>query len=237
MPADVPSPTHPTFLPEDALMLRNVMLLALLSVFAVGPGAIAADLPLVFEDNFEKGADGWQPTDATAWKIAETDRGKVYNQFKNSKYKPPHRSPLNISLVKNVSVGDFELNVKVQSTNSKAGAHRDMCLFFNYVDPAHFYYVHLGHKPDPNSSQIMIVNDAARKMITKNESPGIPWDDGWHNVKIVRRTADGTIEIYFDNMDKPVMTATDKTFTSGQVGIGSFDDNGNWDDFKLRGKK
>ncbi len=218
-------------------MLRYVMLLALLSVFAVGGGAIAADLPLVFEDDFEKGADGWQPTDAAAWKIAETDDGKVYNQFKNSNYKPPHRSPLNISLVKDVSVGDFTLNVKVQSTNKGAGAHRDMCLFFNYVDSAHFYYVHLGHRPDPHSSQIMIVNDAPRKMITNNKSPGIPWDDDWHNVKIVRRTADGTIEIYFDNMDKPVMTAVDKTFTSGQVGIGSFDDNGNWDDFKLRGKK
>jgi len=221
-------------------MLRYVMLLAALLMFAVVSQATAADasdLPLVFEDDFEKGAGRWEPTDAAAWKIVETDRGKVYNQFKNSNYKPPHRSPLNISLVKGVSVGDFTLTVKVQSTNSKAGAHRDMCLFFNYVDPAHFYYVHLGHRPDPHSSQIMIVNDAPRKMITKNESPGIPWDDGWHNVKIVRRTADGTIEIYFDDMDKPVMKAVDKTFTSGQVGIGSFDDNGNWDDFKLHAKK
>ena len=31
------------------------------------------------------------------------------------------------------------------------------------------------------------------------------------------------------------MTAQDKTFTWGQVGIGTFDDNGNWDDFTLRG--
>ena len=60
-------------------------------------------------------------------------------------------------------VGDFVLTVKVQSTNSEAGAHRDMCLFFNYQDPAHFYYVHLGKRPDPHSSQIMIVNDAPRE--------------------------------------------------------------------------
>jgi hypothetical protein len=54
-------------------------------------------------------------------------------------------------------------------------------------------------------------------------------------VKIVRRVNDGTIEIYFDDMRKPVMTAVDKTFKHGQVGIGSFDDNGNWDDLKLFG--
>jgi hypothetical protein len=129
------------------------------------------------------------------------------------------------------------LTVKVQSTNKGAGAHRDMCLFFNYQDPAHFYYVHLGLRPDPNSSQIMIVNGAPRVMITKNKTPGVPWDDEWHQVKIVRKVDDGTIEVYFDDMQKPMMIAADKTFTWGQVGLGSFDDNGNWDDFKLCGTK
>ena len=194
-------------------------------------------LPLVFADDFEKGAGHWQPTDAKAWKILQTDRGKVYNQFTNSKYRAPYRSPYNISLVKDVLVGDFILTVKVQSTNTKAGAHRDMCLFWGYQDPAHFYYVHLGKRPDPHSSQVMIVNGAPRVMITKNKTPGVPWDDGWHDVKIVRKTADGTIEVYFDDMNKPMMVAQDKTFAWGQVGLGSFDDNGNWDDFKLYGVK
>ena len=134
-------------------------------------------------------------------------------------------------------VGDFVLTVKVKSTNTTAGGHRDMCLFFNWRDPANFYYVHLGKRPDPHSSQIMIVDDAPRKMITKNKSPGIPWDNEWHDVKIVRDTKSGTIEIYFDDMDKPMMIAEDKTFTTGRVGLGSFDDNGCWVDFKLYGKK
>lgn len=225
-------------------MLRSLTLLALALVAALailaGVPAVAADkcdLPVVFEDDFEKGADRWQPTDPSAWRIVETDRGKVYNQFKTSDYEPPHRSPFNVSLVKDVTVGDFVLTVKVQSTNKGAGAHRDMCLFFHYQDPAHFYYVHLGLRPDPHSSQIMIVNDAPRVMITKNESPGVPWDDEWHQVKIVRKVDSGAIEIYFDDMNKPMMVAEDKTFTWGQVGIGSFDDHGNWDDFKLLGKK
>jgi len=224
-------------------MLRYLTILGLglmiLSGLSAAPaiGAEKPDLPLVFEDDFEKGADRWQPTDAEAWRIVQTDKGKVYNQFKTSKYKPPYRSPYNISLVKDVVVSDFVLTAKVQSTHKDAGAHRDMCIFFNYQDPAHFYYVHLGQRPDPHSSQIMIVNDAARVMITKNKSPGVPWDDEWHQVKVVRRTADGAIEIYFDDMNKPMMIASDKTFTWGQVGIGSFDDNGNWDDFKLHGAK
>ncbi len=83
----------------------------------------------------------------------------------------------------------------------------------------------------------MRVDGAPRVMITENQSPGIPWTDNWHKVKVVRRVADGTIEIYFDDMARPVMTATDKTFTWGQVGLGSFDDRGNWDQVKLFGVK
>jgi hypothetical protein len=48
---------------------------------------------------------------------------------------------------------------------------------------------------------------------------------------------DGKIEIYFDDMKTPIMTATDKTFTWGQVGVGSFDDSGNWRNVMLRGTK
>ncbi len=45
--------------------------------------------------------------------------------------------------------------------------------------------------------------------------------------------SDGTIEVYFDDMKTPVMTATDKTFAWGRVGLGTFDDTGDWDDVKL----
>jgi hypothetical protein len=226
-------------LEEDGVVVRFLMMLVV--VVGASAGWVLADdassLPRVFTDDFERGADRWQPTDPGAWRIVESDRGKVYNQFQQSDYQPPHRSPYNISLLKDILLSDFELTVDLQSTNVKAGNHRDMCVFFGYQDPAHFYYVHLGQRPDPHSSQIMRVDDAPRVMITKNQTPGIPWTEGWHRVKVVRRTDDGTIEVYFDDMDKPVMVAQDKTFTWGQVGIGSFDDHGNWDHFQLNGKR
>jgi hypothetical protein len=134
-------------------------------------------------------------------------------------------------------VTDFELTARVQNTNSTAGPHRDLCIFWDYQSPSHFYYVHLGAKPDPHACQIFIVNDAPRTMITERQAKGTPWTDGWHKVKVVRRVEDGTMEVYFDDMQKPYMTARDKTFASGQVGIGTFDDHGNFDDVVLRGKR
>jgi hypothetical protein len=195
------------------------------------------ELPLVFEENFEKGADSWQPSDAKGWEVKKTDKGQVYSQHKKqSDYKPPHRSPLNFSLRKDAVVGDFVLTAKVLSTHPDYG-HRDACLFFGYLDPAHFYYVHLGKQTDDHANQIFIVNGKDREKISTKTSSGTNWDDKWHNVKIVRRVEDGAIEVYFDDMQTPVMTASDKTFTSGQVGIGSFDDTSDWDDVVLRGVK
>ncbi len=215
------------------------MLPLLLSLLvAAAPPTTAADtqLPKVFEDDFEQGTGNWQPTDPDAWRLRKTASGTVYSQFKKkSNYEPPFRSPYNMSLVQNVRVTDFVLDAKVQSTHEDYN-HRDICLFFGYQDPAHFYYVHLGKKTDDHANQIFIVNGAPRTKISTKTTPGTGWDDQWHHVRIVRRTDDGTIQVYFDDMQQPIMTAKDRNFLWGRVGVGSFDDTGDWDEVQLRGR-
>ena len=191
-----------------------------------------SSFPLVCQDGFERGARDWQPTDLNAWRIIEQGGNHVYSLHRQSKYQPPHRSPHNISLLKDQIVGDFELYAKVLTTARDYG-HRSMCLFFGYQDPAHFYYVHLGQETDDHANQIFIVNDAPRIKISTKTSAGTPWDGNWHQVRIVRKVQSGLVEVYWDDMSNPVMTATDKTYAWGQIGLGSFDDTGNWDDIQL----
>ncbi|MCB1066369.1 MAG: hypothetical protein KDN20_26055, partial [Verrucomicrobiae bacterium] len=197
------------------------------------------DLPVLFTDDFSGAAtDDWQPTDPKAWKITKlADGNAVFENIGGSKYEPPHRSPFNIALRKDLFIGDFVLTAKVM-TKQTSRAHRDMCLFFGYQDPAHFYYVHLGEKTDDHANQIFIVNDAPRIKISEKASAGTPWkDETWHQVKVVREAASGLIEIYFDDMETPTHVAHDKNFTWGQIGIGTFDDKGLWDNVELRGVK
>jgi hypothetical protein len=193
------------------------------------------DWPILLKEDFEKGAERWQPKDPAGWKVEKTDKGHVYHQFKKqSSYKPPHRSPYHISLIKDLRVGSFQFDARVKSTIPDYG-HRDVCIYFGYQDPAHFYYVHLGKKMDDHANQIFIVNSADRKKISTKTTPGTNWTDDWHEVRIIRDADSGKIEVFFDDMKTPAMTATDKTFTWGQVGIGSFDDTAMWDDIVLRG--
>jgi hypothetical protein len=200
-------------------------------------------LPILFEENFEKGMDRWKTTDPPGekpvWQIIDVgDKQKhVLRVTGPSKYQPPHRSPHSIALIKDLKVGDFDITARVQNTNKTAGAHRDLCIFWGYQDPSHFYYVHFGAKADPHACQIFIVNDAPRKMITVDQAKGTPWTDGWHKLRVVRNVDDGTMKVYFDDMKKPFMTAKDKTFGAGLVGIGTFDDHGHFDDIIVRGEK
>jgi hypothetical protein len=194
-------------------------------------------MPLVLEESFEKGdAERWQPSDASAWKVVEEGDNHVYSLVKDCKYSPPVRSPNNFSLVKEVTVSDFVMEVRMKSTEPEYG-HRDMCVFFGYQDASHFYYVHLGSKADAHANSIFIVNGEPRVSIAEERTTGTKWDDEYHTVRVVRDVKTGKINVFFDDMKKPVMVATDKTFTWGRVGVGSFDDTGNFDDVRLWGVK
>jgi hypothetical protein len=221
----------------------SICIACLLLILAAGTTLLAlkpagAGLPepmsLVFRDDFAQGDEHWQPTDPAAWKIESIDDLSIYRRVSASKYQPKFRSPYNIALVRDVFVGDFQLDVKLRSTKRDYD-HRDLCLIFGYQDPDHFYYVHFGKKTDDHANQIFIVNGAARVKISTQTTAGTPWDDAWHQARVVRNAADGTIEVYFDDLEKPTMTAKDTTFTWGQVGVGSFDDTGDFDVFELRG--
>ena len=192
-------------------------------------------MPLVFSDDFEKGRGNWETTDDASWVLNEEGGNKTFGLNKRiSDYKPAVRSPHNIALIKGVQVADFVLTFRVRSTKD-TGNHRDCCAFFGHQDPQHFYYVHLGAKPDPASGQIMIVNAEPRRPLTENKAE-VAWNDKWHTVKVVRDSTAGTIEVFFDDMKKPHLTATDKSFGKGRVGIGSFDDMNDFDDVRLFGR-
>lgn len=225
------------------MSIRWLLFVAVVLVLFGAQSVAKADeqLPLVLKEDFENGFTRWQtsdPKDAkVTWQIIDIGAkgNHAFRTTGKSIYKPKYRSPLNIALLKDVKVTDFDLTVRVQNTNKKAKGHRDLCIFWGYQDPNHFYYVHMGSVPDPHACQIFIVNGAERKMITVDQAKGTDWDDEWHNAKVVRRVDTGMMEVYFNDMKKPYMTAKDKTFTWGQVGLGTFDDHGNFDDFELRG--
>lgn len=193
-------------------------------------------MPLLFEDDFEDGTmDGWEPTDPDAWRVVEEGGTHLLSLHAESDYEPPVRSPYNYALIEGLQVSDFVLEARVKSTSEQYG-HRDVCLFYHWQDPSHFYYTHLAPAPDEHAHSIFLVNGEARVSIAEERSEGVDWGDTFHTVRIVRDAEAGTTEVYFDDLSEPIMRASDEHFTSGRLGLGTFDDTALYDEVKVWGR-
>ena len=225
--------------------MKRLFLLGFLSIAFSFPTPGATEIPTGYKLNYQQSFNDPSSlkdfvfSDPKAWRWTKEEKGGgSLELFGKSVYEPKHRSPFNIALLADKVFGDFILEVDLLST-VKPYPHQDMCLFFGFEATNKFYYTHIAVKPDPvkkdsHAHDIFIVNDAPRLAIASEISPGVVWGDNvWHKVRVVRKVSDGSIKVYFDDMAKPIMVADDKTFGTGGIGFGSFDDMGKIDNIKI----
>jgi len=141
---------------------------------------------------------------------------------------------ITIALIKDVVVGDFVMEINLSQTGKEYG-HRDLCLFFGVNNSTNFYYVHIASVADDHANNIFLVNDEPRTKIAAKTTEGTDCEEtnSWHKVIIERVIESGSIKIYFDDMTKPIMEALDTHFADGRIGIGSFDDTGQFDNINI----
>ncbi len=197
---------------------------------------IPENYSLVYAQDFSapQALNEFDMTDRNAWKFNDKNGKNTLELFGKSQYAARVRSPFNIALIKDLIVGDFILEVNLAQSGKEYG-HRDLCLFFNVKDPTNFYYVHIATTADDHANNIFLVNDEPRVKIASKTTKGTDWGvtNSWHTARIERNATEGTIRVYFDNMDAPIMEATDTHFDIGHIGFGSFDDTGQFDNIKV----
>ncbi|MCK5861381.1 MAG: hypothetical protein KAH38_02780, partial [Candidatus Hydrogenedentes bacterium] len=100
---------------------------------------------LVYEQDFsaENALQDFEMSDPKTWRKGEEEGKHFLELFKGTgDYTPEVRSPRSIALLSSLQVGDFILELDVESTDILNGAHRDACFFFGAKNPSNFYYVH-----------------------------------------------------------------------------------------------
>jgi hypothetical protein len=198
---------------------------------------IPSGYKLLYQQDFEKpGAiEDFVMTDPSAWKVTKDEKGGALELVSQSHYTPAFRSPFNIALIKGKEFGDFVMEADVIQTGKEYG-HRDMCFFFGFDNPEHFYYAHIATAADDHAHNIFIVDNEPRTKIAKTTTKGAHWGlNLWHHVRIERELSDGMIKIYFDDMTLPIMMGESHAFEWGRIGFGSFDDTGKVDNIKIWG--
>lgn len=183
--------------------------------------------------DFEKGnLSGWNLPSAADWEIASEGGNHLLRLRKAGEIGSPRR-PLQYAILKDVCAGDFTLRVRLRRT----GASKSLLVSFGYQDTLHFYYAHLSADSGDHAvhNGLFKVDGAERFRIAgKGSKPVLP-DQNWHEVRIVRQVTTGKIEVFADNDPQPRFHYTDTSFRFGRIGLGSFNETGDFDDFRLQG--
>lgn len=219
------------------------MKLSLLSIFALAavavgaeslPEGIPANYQLVYSQDFTApdALKDFDFTDKEAWKLSNEGRPAL-ELVKQSSYKPPFRSPVNIARLVGKRYRDVIIDAECLQTGREYG-HRDMIFVYGWQSPSKFYYTHIATAADNHAHNCFIVNDAARVKFATETTAGVKWGlDTWRKVRIERKGSDGTVRVFFDDMAQPIMQGKDPTFADGEVGFGSFDDTGKITNIKI----
>ena len=141
------------------------------------------------------------------------------------------RRPVKFALWKPGCVSDFELEVKARR------AEKSLLVAFGFQDRAHFYYAHISSDPGTERvhNGLLKVNGGERYRVGGAGSAPVLPTTSWHDIRVVRKVESGTIEVFVDGQSEPRFSVIDTDYAYGWVGLGSFDETGDFDDFKLSG--
>lgn len=179
----------------------------------------------------------WAMADPGAWTWTQENGATVLTLHRMQDFTPKVRSPFNLAWLSTADWRSFTVTVEARLTKFDAG-NNDLCIAFAREAETRFYYAHLGEKADGVHHQIHLVDRADRRAITATRTAGCAWQPGqWHRLKVVHDAATGSIEVYFDDLNKPALTARDKTLRHGWIGVGSFDDLGQFRNLEIRGER
>ncbi len=175
----------------------------------------------------------WTFVGTSQWEEESTESGTILRIHRVGKVPDqPVRRPAGIALLPGEVEGAFTFDVQAKSLDyHKRGA--DICVIFGYQDEWHFYYAHISNDSNQRVHTVIMKVDGATRTPIQRETAAPPALGGeWQHIRLVRK-ADGGIEVYVDDMDTPHLSALDKTWLAGRVGIGAFDDRAEFRDARL----
>ena len=205
--------------------------LSLLGVLGFTGVATATEVSTDFSDGFGL----WTKSPSGTWEI-QNDGGNSIAALTEAGVQPGGvRRPTGYLLLPTLNWSDTTLTMRARTLEPESVVNRDVVVIFGYIDPTHFYYVHLSSNSDDRfHTIIMKVMGDARETIDLQDAPVAPLTDAWHDIRFTHE-ANGTIRVYVDDMTTPVLTAEDTTFPVGAVGFGCFDDRALFDDVRVSG--
>jgi len=214
--------------------MKHLPSLILLTVGLMGTSCAESNpMKPIAKFSFEDAADvtDWQVREGSEWKISpEKGLYQLTEPGKPGKV----RRPFSWSVWKGQQVERCEIQVRARCLTPTKVKGRDVLIIFGFQDPDHYYYVHFSAENAKVHNIFAKVDGGERTPLPlKGERVPRLLEDGFQTLKLTHDPASGEIAAWVDG--KSVLQAVDKTFRGGYVGVGSFDDTVDFDQFTVTG--
>lgn len=176
----------------------------------------------------------WTVPAASDWKVEQNGGAQILALVVPRGPLPGPRRPIQFALA---DTPDFE-KATLEADVRPLG--RSLLFVFADHDPAHFDYAHLSvdtARKEPVHNGVFHVYGGERVRISSDEGPAAFVASGrWYHVRLSFDGTSGTVQVYVDGEQVPAFDAVDLSLRTGRVGVGSFDETGEFKDVKISGK-
>lgn len=173
----------------------------------------------------------WTVPNSADWKVT-TDNGAPMLQLLTGREPlPGPRKPFQFALMEMPPASHVTLEADVRPTK------RSLMIVFAYQDPEHFDYVHFSTDTAAKAAVhngVFHVYGGERVRISAPAGPAaFSAINRWFHLKVEWNGATGQVQGFVDGVAVPALHAVDLSLTSGRIGIGSFDETGDFKNVKV----
>jgi hypothetical protein len=176
----------------------------------------------------------WSVPNAADWKIENERDTPVLRLLVGREPLPGPRRPFQFAIASTPAFQTVQVEADLRPTK------RSLMIVFAYHDPAHFDYAHLSTdtaQKQPVHNGVFHVYGGERVRISGDIGPAaFPAANQWYRVTLNYDGKSGEINVMVDGHAVPALHAFDVSLGAGQVGIGSFDETGDFRNVRIAGR-
>ena len=187
----------------------------------INPAQVQFTALYKFEDDFEAGnLNKWTPSTSNYWSIVddEGDKALFISDGLNAEL-------LLIDRIFNQITIDADIK-------GYGSPYRNLSFIFGYQDTGNYYFVNFCGRSNSVLNGIFKVEKGTETKIADNPDARLDAST-YHHIRILHDPSTGNITVYIDNTDNVYFNATDKTFSSGKVGLWTKGKQGYFDNIEI----
>lgn len=184
-------------------------------------------------DTLEVFGHKWTVPVQSDWQISKEGGREVLRLAQHRGPLPGPRRPIQFALLEGQPLGQATVELDLKPLN------RSCIIVYAYRDEAHFNYAHLsldtGTKQPVHNGVFHVYGGERVRISDPSGPPAFPEIGKWYHVVLRWNGRSGEVRVSVDGHDVPALHAVDLSLHEGRIGLGSFDETGEFKNVKVTG--